>query len=131
MESDVVKVNCSFCGKEIECPKDMLNVEKHMCFNCFKEKGNSLKERDIEKIHVDIPRKEMEENLPSIMADAIMQELFPKIWSENKSEYKQLSRKELAKEMFRVGIIAAVETIKENDEELNNRNNDTLEKRNN
>ncbi|MBI2558970.1 hypothetical protein HYW20_06635 [Candidatus Woesearchaeota archaeon] len=65
-----VKVNCTFCGKEIECPKDMLQKsKKHMCYDCFQNAGELAKEEDLGEVHVDIPMDELiPENL-TILTD--------------------------------------------------------------
>lgn len=57
-----VKVNCSFCGKEIECPEDMLEKsKKHMCYECFQNAGELAKGEDLGEVHVDIPMDEIED----------------------------------------------------------------------
>ena len=38
-------------------------------------------------------------------ADSMVKEVFPKFWNDAKSEIKDLSKKELAEEMFRSGAI--------------------------
>ena len=39
---DEVNVNCSFCNKQIPCPKDMLSYEKHVCDECFEKQPLSF-----------------------------------------------------------------------------------------
>jgi len=46
MKPKILKVNCSFCGIEIECPEEMKDMEKHLCFNCFQ----NLSEHEFEDI---------------------------------------------------------------------------------
>lgn len=62
-ESKSVKVNCNWCGKEIECPEDMLNVKKHMYYECFKKVGKEIKLKKPEKVHIDVPTKELKEDI--------------------------------------------------------------------
>jgi len=102
-KEELIKVNCSYCGKEIECPKNMLKeVEKHACLDCFKnltkDKANKT------KVHVDIPMNEALENIAEEFADKQTNEGFPEIWAEHKEEMKEMSKKELAEKMFNEGI---------------------------
>lgn len=62
MKERTVKVNCSFCGKEIECPENMKNSEKHACFDCFQKiSRNPRKRKKIGKVHVAIPKDRVSE----------------------------------------------------------------------
>src|SRR3989338_3953521 len=112
-----VKVNCSFCQKEIECPEDMLNAEKHACFKCFQDLEEKLSEEEIDKIHVDIPTKEMDDFIAESTVNLLMENVFPRVWSEKKSELKELSKKELAEEMFSAGagfaVVSLLQTTRE------------------
>lgn len=109
-KSKSVKVNCSFCGNEIECPEDMLETSKeHMCYACFITREPSDKE--IKDVHVDIPTDKMPEVLASGMADKMVEELFPGLWSERKNKLKEFSRKDLATEMFGAGVYLGVKAF--------------------
>ena len=90
----VMKVNCSFCGKEIECPKDMMKSKKHACFECFMEldKKPPGEKPDFERIHVDIPTDKMDEAMPKIMINSLMEEFIPQLWREEKARIKEMSR---------------------------------------
>lgn len=103
LREEIVKVNCSYCGKEIECPKDMLDkVEKHACLDCFE---NLPKDKDnITKVHVDIPMNEAIENIAQEFASKQAEEVFPEIWAEHREEMKEMSKKELAEKMFDEGL---------------------------
>lgn len=109
----VVKVNCSFCGKEIECPEDMIESKKHACFECFMELDKKPPEEkpDFERIHVDIPTDKMDEVMPKIMMDSLMGEFFPELWREQKARIKEMSRKELAEAMFAAGASIAIHSL--------------------
>ncbi len=101
-DEEIVKVNCSYCGKEIECPKSMIDkVEKHACLDCFeklpKDKNNQT------KVHVDIPMNEAIEDIAREFASKQSREGFPEIWGEHKDEMKEMSKKELAEKMFYEG----------------------------
>lgn len=77
----ILKVNCSYCGKEIECHEDMIKAEKHMCFSCFKKLGNEIKPEDIgsNKVHVDIPIEKLKEEIPSLIASGITKKSISRI----------------------------------------------------
>lgn len=100
---DMKKVNCSYCGKEIECPEDMLNVEKHICYECFKNSENKIKPGEIGKAHIDIPMDKVSEEMPDMLAESCTNNVFPDIWTEYKEEVKEFSKKELARTMFKLG----------------------------
>lgn len=118
MDNEVVKVNCSFCGKEIECPKNMLNSEKHACFECFQNLDKLSPSEDIRKIHVDIPREKMNEIMPEVLIGLLMKEVFPRLWSEAKADIKEMSKKELSEFMFLEGIQAALDLLIGTEEEI-------------
>lgn len=102
---EIVKVNCSYCGKEIECPKNMLNeVEKHACLDCFKSFDKKQSNNKNAKVHIDIPLDEAIENIASEFANKQTKEVFSKIWADHKDEMKEMSKKELAEKMFDEGI---------------------------
>lgn len=122
IERKPVKVNCSFCGSEIECPEDMLDSSKHMCYRCFikHEPG----EEELKNVHVDIPTDKMAEVSASGMADALILEAFPDIWAEKKKELKEMSRRDVAAEMFGAGVylgvmhfMEAMKVMKKDDDE--------------
>ncbi len=119
----VVKVNCSFCGKEMECPKHMLKkIGSHMCFECLNNVENiqdkNKFEEDVKagRIHIDIPTSEMKKHLPEIFAEQMTEQVFDKLWEEREKEVKNLDRKNLAKEMFSEGIFNAIYNLFENPE---------------
>ena len=95
-----IKVNCSFCGKEIECPENMLNSKKHMCYDCFQNAGELAKGEDLGKVHVDIPMDKMDEMIPENLTNSLVEEAFPDVWKERKEELKAMSKHNLAEEMF-------------------------------
>ena len=116
-----VKVNCSFCAKEIECPENMLDSKKHMCYDCFQNVDELAKGEDLGKVHVDLPLDKMDEIFPENMTNSLVEEAFPDVWSERKEELKDLSKKDLAKEMFGIGAYIAIrqmlDSMKETDED--------------
>ena len=111
-EDESVKVNCSFCGSEMECPKDMLGKsKKNMCYECFITKEPT--EEEIKNVHVDIPMDKLPQITASGMADSMIEDAFPDVWSGKKSELKEMSRKALAAEMFGAGVYLGVKSFME------------------
>jgi hypothetical protein len=109
-ESKSVKVNCSFCGKEMECPEDMLaKSKKHMCFDCFNEKD--IPDEELKDVHIDAPVNALAARISSEMTNDIVDELFPELWRNKKGELKQMSKKELAEEMFGTGVYYGIRAL--------------------
>lgn len=120
-----VKVNCSFCGGEIECPEDMLQKsKKHMCYKCFQNAGELAKGEDLGGVHVDIPMDKMDELIPENLTNSLVEEAFPDVWKERKVELKAMSKRDLAEEMFGTGAYIAIQqmlaTIKKAEEDEKN-----------
>lgn len=61
MDGKMINVKCDFCGKEIECPEDLMNPEKHACYGCFWENPEKIGEIELGKLHVDTPTYKAEE----------------------------------------------------------------------
>ncbi len=120
-----IKVNCSFCEKEIECPENMLHSKKHMCYDCFQNVGELAKGEDLGQVHVDIPIGKMDELIPENLTNSLVKEAFPDVWSERKPELKAMSKKELAEEMFGTGAYIAIQqmlaSMKKMDEDEQNK----------
>ena len=109
-KSKSVKVNCSFCGNGLECPEDMLEKSKeHMCYACFITREPS--DKQIRDVHVYIPTDKMPEVAASGMADKMVEELFPGLWSERKHKLKEFSKKDLAAEMFGAGVYVGIHSF--------------------
>ena len=124
-----VKVNCNFCGKEIECPENMLEKsEKHMCFECFQNPTEEIRKEGLKNVHVDMPMDKFDEAVPEAMTNSLVKEAFPEIWQERKKELKEMTKKELAEEMFGVGAYIALnnimKTIKHESEQDNGAKNE-------
>ena len=107
-----IKVNCSFCGNEMECPEDMLEKsKKHMCYKCFIT--NEPSDEEVKGVHVDIPMDKMPQTVASGMADEMVDETFPRLWHERKNELRDISKKDLAREMFGAGVYLGVRAFME------------------
>jgi len=112
--SKIIKVKCDFCGKDMECPEDMLKTSKgHMCYMCFKNSENikNDKNEEFKNIHIDIPMEEITDTIAENFADAMVEEVFKNIWSEKKMNLKELSKKELSKEMFGAGVYMGIQAF--------------------
>ena len=126
MEPNEVNVKCSFCGKEVPCPKDMTNAEKHACFECFLKLQEELPEEEIKKVHVAIPKDKAVQFFNTALIKQIMEETFPEFWKDKKNELKEMSRREVAEHCFMIGAESmfaamndAMEEMEKEDERLN------------
>ncbi len=109
MDENSIKVNCDFCGKQIECPKDMLEKsKKHMCHECFLEKIENGSDEELKNIHVDFPTENLIEETANMMVNEMIAEMFPIVWSERKKELKEMPKKDMAYEMFGAGAFIAL-----------------------
>src|SRR3989338_9126474 len=106
------KVLCSFCHKEILCPPDMLHSDKHICFECFQTKPE-IQGMDLGKVHIDIPPDKIKEIGPDLMVSHVVSGFFPELWQENKEKLKELSKQDLAREMFAAGAMSIIEVMEE------------------
>jgi hypothetical protein len=112
--STIVKVKCDCCGKDIECPEEMLKTsKKHMCYTCFQDPNcvKNFKDDELKNVHVDIPTEELTDTVADNFARMMVDEAFPKIWSEKKEELKELSKKDLSKEMFGAGVFIGIQAF--------------------
>jgi len=112
----VVKVKCDSCGKDIECPKEMLKTsKKHLCYACFQdpESTKDFKDDELKNVHVDIPLDEGGYEIADSIATVMVKETFPQIWSEKKEDFKDLSMKDLSKEMFGAGVYLGIQAYME------------------
>ena len=112
--SKMIKVKCCICGKDIECPEEMMKTsKKHMCYKCFQNPKNYKKfNRDERKnVHVDIPLENLMDTIADNFASMMVDELFPNLWSEKKEYLKELSKKNLSKEMFSAGVYMGIQSF--------------------
>lgn len=110
-KEEIKKVKCDFCGKEIECPEDMLDSDKHTCFECFKGLEGKMPKDEIARVHVDIPTEKMDEIMPDMMIEQVVNEALPHIWKEHKSKFKEMSKKEAVEHAFAAGAAAMLNLI--------------------
>ena len=128
-DEDIVKVNCSFCGKEIDCPENMLKSKKHACYDCFKKIGDEIPARELGKIHVDFDMEKFGEDMPSLLAENTTAVTFPEIWKNHKKEIKNMSKKEMAEEMFFRGAETMAYALNNFSKELESEDERTLNKK--
>ncbi len=113
-DSAVVKVKCDACGKDIECPEEMLKTsKKHLCFTCFQDPRSTKDFTDEERknVHVDIPMEDLTDEMADRLATTMVDDVFPKVWSEKKEEFRELSKKDLSREMFGAGVYLGVQAF--------------------
>ena len=123
----IVKIICDCCGKEIECPEHMLKTsKKHVCYQCFQnpKNFNTFTDEERKNVHVDIPMEQIADTVADNFAATMVDEMFPEIWSKKKEEFKEFSKKDLAKEMFGAGIFLGIQTFMDsmNDMEKTSKN---------
>ena len=119
--STIIKVKCDCCGKDIECPEEMLKTsKKHVCYLCFQDPKNFKKFTDEERknVHVDMPLEEVVDDIADKFATMMVNEAFPKIWLEKKEDLKELSKKDLAKEMFGAGVFMGIQAFIDSTQEI-------------
>ncbi|MCX6666225.1 MAG: hypothetical protein NT038_09270 [Euryarchaeota archaeon] len=117
----IVKVSCDCCGKEIECPESMLKTaKKHACYQCFQDPKNFNKFTDEERknVHVDIPMEQIADTVAENFATTMVDEMFSEIWSKKKVEFKEFSKKDLAKEMFGAGIFLGIQAFMDSQNDM-------------
>ena len=112
--STIIKVKCDWCGKDIECPEEMLKTsKKHLCYTCFQDPKSvkNFKQDELKNVHVDIPLEKLADEIADNFAAMMVNEAFPKIWSDKKEDLKELSKKDLSKEMFGAGVYMGVQAF--------------------
>ena len=113
MEAKEIMVNCSFCGKEIPCINNMVKLEKHACFECFATIKDKLDPKEIDRVHVAIPKDKL--------TNYAMQKIFPEFWSDHQAKFHEMSKKEAAEEAFLAGASIII-SLKEDFEKEMSRN---------
>lgn len=98
-----IPVDCSFCGAGITCPPDQLKAGKHACYECFVKLVRENPRKELQNIHADIPSEKLGELFSKMIVDSLIMDEFPRIWKENKEEFKEMGKRELAQEMFTAG----------------------------
>lgn len=112
--SKIIKVKCCICGKDIECPEEMMKTsKKHMCHTCFQNPKNhkKLSKDERKNVHVDIPVDNFMDTIADNFASMMIDDLFPNLWSEKKAELKEMSKKDLSKEMFGAGVYLGIQSF--------------------
>jgi len=125
--SKIIKVNCDFCGKGMECPEEMLKTSKrHMCYTCFQNPKNikNVRDEELKNIHVDVPMDELTDTIAKNFADTIVEDVFQDMWSKKKSDFKELSKKELSKEMFGAGAYMGIQAFMDSTRDLEKNEDD-------
>ena len=91
----VVKITCDCCGKEIECPEEMLKTsKKHLCYTCFQDPKSTknFTDDELKNVHVDIPTENLSDEIADRLATMMVNEVFPKVWSKNKEDFRKSSK---------------------------------------
>jgi uncharacterized protein (DUF2252 family) len=107
----MINVTCDFCGKEMECPEELLEKsEKHMCSTCF-QNIDSFRDQDLGEVHIDMSRDEIDEIVAGNIADDLTKQAFSLMWSKEKNRLRKLSKKEMSKEVFATGVYMGVQAL--------------------
>ncbi|MBN2423163.1 hypothetical protein JXB41_08120 [Candidatus Woesearchaeota archaeon] len=106
-DKKLIKVNCSFCNREMNCPENMIDSQKHVCSECFLNPTILKQVEGLSKVHIDAELDSFHE----LIVNSMVEEVFPKLWKDRKKELKELSKKELAEEMFGCGAYLALSNI--------------------
>lgn len=122
MKEETSYVDCSFCGKSIPCPDNMLQSEKHMCSDCIDDK-RYLELKGGSKVHFAIPNEEFADRMANAMVDELLQNEFPEIWKNAKDDIKEMSKKQISEEMFSHGAYVAARTLMETLKTMDEKNN--------
>lgn len=112
--SKIINVKCDFCGKDMECPEDMLKTsDGHMCYTCYQNPENMKngKNKGFKNIHIDMPMVDFTDTIAGNFADTMVEEVFKDIWSEKKMDLNDMSKKELSKEMFGAGVYLGIQAF--------------------
>ena len=102
---------CQYCQKNLEVPDEQF--EHYFCLACAHEHINELESLDPQKIYVE----HSSEQLHEAIMDQIVEEEFMPLWDEHKEKLKELSKKDLALQMFASGVHATLHRFAGHDEE--------------
>jgi len=85
--------------------------QKRRGYECFVAIEPS--DEEIKDVQVDLPIDKMPDVTVSHLTEAMVEELFPDVWSERREELQEKSKKDLAAEMFRTGTYLGVKSFLE------------------
>jgi hypothetical protein len=105
----MTKVNCSFCGKGMECPDKMLEKYKdlkHICKDCaLKNKETKDFYKEFEQF---IKNFERYDKISDEMVDILK---FGEFWSGYKRAKHKFTDREMAEDFFKCGISAFLDFL--------------------
>ena len=67
---------------------------------------------------MDVPLEEVTDEIADKFATMMVNEAFPKIWLEKKEDLKELSKKDLSKEMFGAGVFMGIQAFMDSTQEI-------------
>lgn len=115
MKKNIIKTKCDFCGKEIECPIEMIDL-KQCCFDCFIKLPEKMNEIPVGKLHIDVPLKD-NDKMNEFVAMNITERIFPNFWKDRKDELKDMNKKEAIQAGFATGVLTTLNYLNESIEE--------------
>ena len=101
-EEEMIKIKCTFCNKEIDCPESSKNSKIFICIDCVKlGKADKLSDEEILDSYIEISDDDLDSMFDMVMDK--VEQMFPDLWKRHKDEMRDLSKKELAEQMFMAG----------------------------
>ena len=87
--------------------------KKHLCYTCFQDPKSTkdFTDDELKNVHVDIPAEKLVDDVADNLATMMINEVFPKVWSKNKEDFRELSKKDLSREMFGAGVYLGIQAF--------------------
>lgn len=102
------KVECSFCGKEMDCPNEMLKCNKHVCFECT-DRLDEIPEGDRENVHIDIPKEKLEGF--ELLINNISKDAYSDFWEVESARLRKKTKRKISEYSFMEGVRFAFELM--------------------
>jgi hypothetical protein len=67
---------------------------------------------------VDIPPEDLTDEIADRIATIMISEVFLKVWSKDKGDFKDLSKKDLSREMFGAGAYLGIQAFMDSVQEM-------------
>lgn len=64
---------------------------------------DKLDPKEVDRVHVAIPKDKLNEAMPDMLTNYLMQKVFSDFWNNHETKFKEMSKKEVAEETFLAG----------------------------